>query len=606
MLYTSAKNLPFQVIYATSETDSNPASSILDTSPLSNGWLSLPNAAFPQEIIIDFGASVCVSELKFVSHQCKIASNTNILIGSDISNWRKVRFEPLDSFQFTDNKQNNYRAREIRVAHLPMIHLRYIKLSITGCYQNRHNKSNQVGIISIVAKGYSDGEIEEDEEIVKLERLKQEAVDREDFDKAKEIKAKIDNIKDNRTALSELKQRKIDAIRNEDYDLAKRLKYQEEQLLIGDDNFMMPQQPPPRAIPEQKQAFEYSRYQPPQAPIQPAQERQSLSQSMMNPPYGGESELYDDDSRFGDMRNPAIMQRQAPADMYPGSYRQNQYDEQWDERPVGPDFSADDSRPIKPSNGTGTIPTIDDRGDELVELDDVQRREASYIIKVAGEESVRKYYSKSVDLRTAGIKEIAHAIKAIKPASKAVSGYEKFCQLLKPCIKENSNGAFVKAVDEIIKLTDKIKPPVDVVRASIELHKQAIFSKLKNKKVSQTAVEFFRWAAGNSALGVQFVAPIVMAPLKQPIQWTAVLPRLEIIQYLIETYGPIDGCFEIPQIISFVMLPLDSPKPEVRKEAMNVLDMLVELGAKSQIVKIMQDANIPNFKKIIESLDQGR
>ena len=192
------------------------------------------------------------------------------------------------------------------------------------------------------------------------------------------------------------------------------------------------------------------------------------------------------------------------------------------------------------------------------------------------------------------------------PNQNRIKAYEKFCQLLRPCIRENSLGAFVKAVDQMMKLTDTINPPGDVVRSAIEIHKHAIFAKLGNKRMNQTAVEFFMWAAGNSALGVQFVAPVVMAPLKQPVQWTAVLPRLEIIKGLIETYGPIDGCFEIPQIISFVMLPLDAPKSDVRKEAINVLEMLVNLGARNQIVKMLQAANLPNAKKIIETLDQAR
>jgi hypothetical protein len=360
---------------------------------------------------------------------------------------------------------------------------------------------------------------------------------------------------------------------------------------------MYNQNQPQRTAPERRSAVDYSRYQPAQAPSQPIQERQSFSQSMGNAPY--ENEYFDEDSRMGDMRPIKPMM----TDLYSGNPRPMQYEEPWDERPVGPDNSFDDTRPIKPAGASAYIPDMDERREELAELDDFQRGEASLIIKIAGEEAVRKYYSKSVDVRISGIKEISRAIKAIKPTSKAVPAYEKFCQLMKSCIKENINGAFVKAVDEVIKLTEKIKPPADIVRASIELHKQAIFSRLNNKKVSQTAVEFFRWAAGNSALGVQFVAPIIMSPLKQPIHWTAVLPRLEIIQYLIETYGPIDGCFEIPQIISFIVLALDSPKTEVRKEALVVLDMLVELGARNQIIKMIQDSNIPNSRKIIESLE---
>ena len=629
---SETKTLPFQVIYATSETNSNPASNIMDTSPLANGWLSIPNSSFPQEIILDFGAIVCLTELKFVSHQSKIASNINLLSGGDISNWRKIEFEPLDSFQFTDNSQNNYRAREIRVAHLPMIRIRYLKLSITDCYQSRFNKSNQVGIISVSAKGFGETDIVEDEEVLRLERLKQEAVDREDFDKAKEIKAKIDIIKDNRSTLTELKQRKIDAIRNEDYDLAKRLKYQEDQLLAGNDSLLPSQNMNQQQYQQQQQQqqqqpnyysqsgyYSQNQYQDSRN-YQRNQRRQSLESDI--PQYGKynpggqqnagfESEYYDDvDSHldYTDRRPIKPMK----TDLYAGNHKPLQYDDNWDNQPIQqaqppqiPDSSQDyDMRPIR--TGKPSMPPMDDQGDHLEELDENQRIEADLIIQIAGEEAVRQFYSKSSDHKSAGIKAIAHAIRAMKPNQNPVRAYEKFCQLLRPCIRENMQSAFVKAVDEIMKLTDKIRPPADVVRSAIEIHKHAIFSKLNNKRASSTAVEFFRWAAGNSALGVQFVAPIVMAPLKQPVQWTAVLPRLEIIQSMLETYGPIDGCFEINQIISFVILPLDAPKPEVRKEAIAVLEMLVDLVARNQIVKMLQAANLPNAKKIIETIDQGR
>lgn len=589
--------LPFQVIYATSEIDSNPASNLMDTSPFANGWITLPNASYPQEVILDFGSQVALTEMKFISHQSKIASSIDLLSGGDKANWRKVQFEQIDSFKFTDNRANNYKAREIRVAHPNMLHLRYIKIKINGCYQNHLNKSNQVGLISFSARGYGEENPFEDEQLLNLERAKQEAIEREDFDRAKAIKAKIDIIRDNRAFLQDLKQRKIEAIRNEDFDLAKQLKIQEENILAGNDdqNFNDFNEPPPKPHPRRKSSldpdvsqFSQQQYNPPPQNYPVYLQEPEASEV----PY--QSERFDDtESRAEPQERPI---RPMKTDLYTGDHRPMNFGHnQWDNIPPGEEYD----RPIK---SQPSAPPLDDDGEHLDALDPNQRAEADIVIKVCGEEAAQQFYSKNTDLRQAGIKAIAQSIRKLRGGS-AIQAYEKFLSMLKPCVKDNSQGVFVKSVDEIMKLTDKLKPPPDVVRSSIEAHKHAIFAKLGNKRMMQPAVEFFTWAAGNSALGVQFVAPVVMAPLKQPVQWTAVIPRLDIIQTLIKRFGGEEGVLDTSQIIAFVMLLLDAPKADVRQKAMSVLEMLNEAGLKSQVIKMIQAANLPNGKKIIDQLE---
>lgn len=582
--------LPFQVIYATSETDANPATNLMDSSPFANGWLTLPNADYPQEVILDFGSQVALTEMKFVSHQSKIASAIDLLTGGDKSNWRKVQFEKVDSFKFTDNRANNYKAREIRVAHPNMLRLRYLKISILGCYQNHMNKSNQAGIISFSAKGYGEENPFEDEQLINLERAKRDAIDREDFDRAKAIKAKIDIIRDNRVFLQDLKQRKIEAIRNEDFDLAKRLKIQEENLLAGNNEILFPDfndTTSPRGNSRRKSSIDpdpqqFSQYNPPHVPEPESSEV----------PF--QSERFDENESRAETQDRPI--RPMKTDLYAGDHKPMQFSaNQWDNMP---EQIQEYDRPIK----APTAPHIDEDGERLDALDSNQRAEADVIIHIAGEEPVQQFYSKNTDLRQNGIRAISQAIRKMRGGG-VVQAYEKFLTMLRPCVRDNSQGVFVKSVDEIMKLTDKIKPPPDVVRSSIEAHKHAIFAKLGNKRMKQPAVEFFTWAAGNSALGVPFVAPVVMTPLKQPVQWAAVIPRLDIIQTLIQTYGPVDGFLEINQIITFVMLLLDAPKADVRQKAMSVLEMLNELGSKQQVIKMIQAANLPNGKKIIDQLE---
>jgi centrosomal protein CEP104 len=130
-----------------------------------------------------------------------------------------------------------------------------MKIVLHRCYTNVHNIFSQIGLIAINILGEygnKSGDIAnmnetnqkfadklEDEMIYDpqtLKRLKNlykakaRAIELEDFDEAKNIKAAIDRLKSVSQQLIQLEERKKIAVKNDDFDAAKMLKYEIERL----------------------------------------------------------------------------------------------------------------------------------------------------------------------------------------------------------------------------------------------------------------------------------------------------------------------------------------------------------------------------------------
>ena len=229
------ENLNYKIVFVTSQTEKNPISNILNHSPYSDGWNSIPFSVFPQEIILDFLKPVRIKELKIVSHQIKIPNEIEILILND-NNWKNKKFKKISSTKFTDNLKNDFKCREIKCAHFPSIRLRYLLIRINNIHFNQLNKTNQVGIISILTKGIIENIIEEDPEILLLEEKKQNAIENENFTLAQEIKNQINFLKSNKNLINNLEKQKNEAIINEDFELAKKIKIKILEILNNKNN----------------------------------------------------------------------------------------------------------------------------------------------------------------------------------------------------------------------------------------------------------------------------------------------------------------------------------------------------------------------------------
>jgi hypothetical protein len=565
-----ASTLTFSIASASSQSDQYPATNLINASPYSQGWISAPNCPLPQELVLDFGGIVSLSQLQFVSHQSKIAANLTLSTSRD-SGWRSAKFQRIDSFQFSDNRQREYKARELRVANLPGLKLHYLKLAVDQIHPNRLNRDHQVGLISITATGSSDFPESEDTEVTRLERDKQLAVESQDYMLAHQIKLQIQALQANRQQLADLERQKAEAIRADDMERAHHVQQEIISLQTGKRSTRPPKKPAisaaePTDVPVRRKAS------------RPAPE--PVSDPEPGPPPTTDT---------GDSRP-----------ICPGKGGRYNFEDEIDddllEKP-----EADYRR--KPKSKGKRSKKVDDllefpenkqvETDPVEDLDPRDRQESELLIEAFGEEPVRLFYSKTGANKVNGIRDITDAIQRCRMNHRPPL-FVKFCHLLRLRLREELIGVFTAAISAIMTLSDNLRLSADVIRNSVEPHLGLIIGKLGDKKqqIGAAAKDFVIWAAESDAIGIPMIAPHLIAPLKKPVSWTNVQERLGVINDLLEKYGEVDPAFEVQAIVHFAFVTLDSKPAGVRHAACQVCKALAGMGYASQILKMLQASSL--------------
>ena len=640
------QELQFSVAYVSSQTEQNPATKLINAGPYSEGWLSIPNTRFPQELVLDFGSTVGLTELTFVSHQCKIASSIVLLAGKDASNFKKAKFQQLDTFQFSDNRQKNYKARESLRCHLPGVRLRYLKLLIEEVYQNNFNRGNQVGIVSIVANGFPIDINTDDPEIARLEKQKKDAVDIEDYDLAGQIKSKIDNIINNKALLDDLNKQKKEAVDREDFNLAAQI--QKQIMMITSGNNMRP--PPNQNKKHNKQGgmgrFMQEPYDnfPDQNRMRPSGYPEQNQYQDMNDPN-----QYQDDfqhhnnpyppSNFNTNYNSNYNPNYNPYPQDQGNFPANKmnFQENYDnppfnnppvernyedlyDRPIKPAkngeyeydenaYPADDlysqtpmfndDRPIKQSNQEDLIDVkqVDDYENDRIEppeelTDQTFRKEAQMFIEYGYENTVKYFYSKNPQNKIRGIKDVADIVRNSKPNVQQQL-YMKYCHMIKLPLRAKLPTIFSRAVQELMDLTDSIpRLSPDNIRQALDGHIPTIVRNLGRKEqlAASSAIEFIRWAAEKRPLGVNLVISHLIAPSKTQIQSENHQVRLELLDELLAKTN--DQSIDYQEIYAYLIDALTSKKIEIRNASCKVIKTLSMKGHGPAISKLLQSANL--------------
>jgi hypothetical protein len=520
----SPTQLPFVVAYATSETDENPASNIVNASPYSSGWLSLPNSSFPQDLILDFGRIVSLTHLQFVSHQNKIPAHITLFTAREGENWRKAKFQQIDTLQFTDNRQRDYKSRELRSGAVSNVRLRFLKIQIDAIHQNRLNKQNQAGLISVCASGISDAP---------------ESVPSRRREVLSEDTARQDNV-----ALADKLKSKVATMRSEpqvpDYD---------EQPVPARRRGRAAAQPAP----------------PPEPEPEPGPGPRAYSQEVDRPitPAKGQKYNIDDGDDIEPPRNAKGGRRRGKRPVEPA-----------------PDLLEFDAAPDGEQQ----------QEEEAMRLQPGERQEAEPFIAMGGEEAVKNFYhSKSGANRVQGVNDLAEIIRTAKPSQHGQL-YVRYCHMLRLRLKEEMVGVFTAAVKEMMSLSDQLKLSGDTIRQALEPHLPAIIKRLGDK--FKAAKEFVLWAAQCEPLGIPAVEPYLLAPLKKPIVWPNVQEKLNIIHELLGKRGAVDPSFDFAPFLQFVFVTLESKSGEVREKACSVCQVLAQLGAGPQILKMIQSSSL--------------
>ncbi|OHT07263.1 UvrB/uvrC motif family protein [Tritrichomonas foetus] len=626
--------LGYNILSCTSEDSAHPISSIQSSSIRSTGWQSSPNPRYPIEFILDLGSNAEIDTIQFVSHQFKIAARVDLYVASS-----DRKFQALGSFQFSDNSFSNFTARELKSATLNGIKAQFIKVSIPGCHANGNNSTNQVGLISlnVIGKGGSlmktqpinvKSEGTSSDMLEQLERQKREAVEKEHFKQAEILKQQIDRLRRAYSQITALQQQKNEAIAHEDYATALRLKNEIDFLLKGEASSPSPQQQQMMQSQQIQQTFNRTR----NAQNLPPPESNYMDEEPepAKPPPRRKANNNNSNSNNNNNLN---MRKQQPIDdgissledaIPPKPRREIPRNRQPDERPIHPSKDAfDQDRPIHPSkpnpvderpihpakSSEGNSPKRapphagpggdNDLVKEPEELKPEEATEAGLLIDLFGKRPVACFYSHAWNLRVSGITELAKMICGLK--DNQVNAFSRYCYIIRKRVQETHKAVFQAALENVMSTAEKL----DLSRNDLERCINQFIPQLIPKvgcaqaALSKLSCKFLIWLCEKEQYDI--VVPIITKPLKNQNQYLIALAQIKTMRKIIMAKGDLKGItgLTLPAAMGFVVPCLESPKNEVRTEAIKMV-VALEAICGSTIYQYFEKVN-PKVRAAIDS-----
>ncbi|KAM3146908.1 hypothetical protein pb186bvf_001062 [Paramecium bursaria] len=264
----NTKILTFTIPYSQTSDPQYPAQNLIELTSQPAGWQSGRFCSYPQEIILQFQSAVNLVKAQFLSHEKKIPSRVEVFVGKG-NILDNVQFRKIGYFTFHTNEQSNWQARELKTVSIDENECNFVKLLIHRNYDNKFNPFNQVGFIALRMYGdkqqllppaskqkfrtAENPKITDEiagptyqidskilQHILALEHQKDYAISKEDYNRAKQLKARITELKSYGLQIKDLEDRKKVSIQNEDFDQALQLKDQIQNLKkecgVIDDN----------------------------------------------------------------------------------------------------------------------------------------------------------------------------------------------------------------------------------------------------------------------------------------------------------------------------------------------------------------------------------
>lgn len=564
----SSESLAYSIVSCTSEDPKYPITSIQNASIRSNGWQSKQNPSFPVSFVIDLGSKCDVQSLQFVSHQSKIPCRVDLSYGDN-----GILFKPLGSFQFSDNSQTSYTARELKSANLSKVSTRFFKISIRGCHANAGNSFNQVGIVSLKVIGRggtpalssrpTTAENDLASQIDKLEREKAAAVQKEDFQLANDIKNELNALKAKKAKLDDLQKKKEDAIKREDFEEAKRLK---------DQIIEIANEPRPRTSEPIRDNYS------PRIPDSTRSERPIKRQKIIQPEPEPEPEpiIPENDESFNDNVVAEDDNNNDNEDGPVPESKEYELPDELDEFAVPPSGKEipNETRPIIAAQNEPQE-KADKNPDEPDELSPANRQEAALLVSKFGEDCVARFFSRGWQLRLQGIQMIGEAIKGLPEKSRSDS-FACFCKILRHRVNDNQKAIIQTAISLIQEIADDSQIQGSDLSRYVQPMLSTLASKIggSNQQISESVCNFLVYLASNNC--IDLVIPIVLGGKKQNASSKSLLARINCLNDIIMIIG-LEGNLTLEVSMQLVVIGLEDAKPEVRQAATSVVVTLEEI-----------------------------
>ncbi|XP_054250967.1 centrosomal protein of 104 kDa [Indicator indicator] len=272
----------FIVVSSSGHEDGFCAKELMVHAPTVNGWRSPRLCQYPQEIVLQLVERCRIRKLQLLAHQYMISSKIEFYISESLPEYfapyQAERFHRLGYVPLSDNEKTDFEARELKSVYVDAVG-QYLKLIFHKNYANKYNLYGQVALVAVNIIGdpadYSHGsnhtpsreklidhylgirsddpaldgsylgksdsisplddlafDMYQDPEVAqiirRLDERKREAVRRERYDQAKQLKQAIADLQKVGERLGRYEVEKRCAVEKEDYDLAKSKKQQME------------------------------------------------------------------------------------------------------------------------------------------------------------------------------------------------------------------------------------------------------------------------------------------------------------------------------------------------------------------------------------------
>ncbi|XP_068589132.1 centrosomal protein of 104 kDa [Cebidichthys violaceus] len=272
------RKIGFIVVNSSSHEDNFSAKELMVHAPTVNGWRSSRLCSYPQHITLQLVERSRVRKLQLLAHQYLIPAKVEFHIGDALPETSSTSGFPgqlrrLGYVSLSDNEKTGFKARELKSVHVDAIGM-YLRITFHRNHVNHYNHHNQVALVAINVLGDSlDGDafntipsreqliehylnstqleaaldstfmgkcesisplddlafdMYQDPEVAHIVRLldqkKQDMVQQEKYEQAKNLKQAIADLQKVGERLARYDVEKRCAIEKEDYDLAKKKK----------------------------------------------------------------------------------------------------------------------------------------------------------------------------------------------------------------------------------------------------------------------------------------------------------------------------------------------------------------------------------------------
>ncbi|XP_068014266.1 centrosomal protein of 104 kDa isoform X2 [Melanerpes formicivorus] len=142
----------FIVVSSSGHEDGFSAKELMVHAPTVNGWRSPRLCQYPQEIVLQLAERCRIRKLQLLAHQYMISSRVEFYISESLPEcfapYQAERFHRLGYVPLSDNQKTAFEARELKSVYVDAVG-QYLKLIFHKNYVNKHNLYGQVALVAV-------------------------------------------------------------------------------------------------------------------------------------------------------------------------------------------------------------------------------------------------------------------------------------------------------------------------------------------------------------------------------------------------------------------------------------------------------------------------